>query len=145
MSSGTGGAQDWRAVACLSPSGERLLCVGESSSQVRAAYAGAWGGDERWNGTGRQTMLVIESIDPSGTALGVIAFGPALDSKAPDQRPARYRSVAGSIGDEGLVFDLANIKYTFKSTSDGLMWGHMQATLERGGNIDMSITIARIE
>jgi hypothetical protein len=43
MSSGTSGAQDWRAVACLSPSGERLLCVGESSSQVRAAYTGAWG------------------------------------------------------------------------------------------------------
>lgn len=36
-------AQDWRAVACLAPSGERLLCVGESSSQVRAAYTGAWG------------------------------------------------------------------------------------------------------
>lgn len=43
MSSGSTGAQDWRAVACLAPSGERLLCVGESSSQVRAAYAGAWG------------------------------------------------------------------------------------------------------
>jgi hypothetical protein len=43
MSSGSGGAQDWRAVACLAPSGERLLCVGESSSQVRAAYTGAWG------------------------------------------------------------------------------------------------------
>ena len=43
MSSETIGAQDWRAVACLSPSGERLLCVGESSSQVRAAYTGAWG------------------------------------------------------------------------------------------------------
>src|SRR3954471_18808298 len=43
MSSGTVGAQDWRAVACLAPSGERLLCVGESSSQVRAAYTGAWG------------------------------------------------------------------------------------------------------
>src|SRR6478672_7238870 len=43
MSNGTSGAQDWRAVACLSPSGERLLCVGESSSQVRAAYTGAWG------------------------------------------------------------------------------------------------------
>jgi hypothetical protein len=27
----------------LSPTGERLLCVGESSSQVRAAYTGAWG------------------------------------------------------------------------------------------------------
>jgi hypothetical protein len=43
MSSGSIGAQDWRAVACLAPSGERLLCVGESSSQVRAAYTGAWG------------------------------------------------------------------------------------------------------
>ena len=43
MSNGSSGAQDWRAVACLAPNGERLLCVGESSSQVRAAYAGAWG------------------------------------------------------------------------------------------------------
>ena len=43
MSSGSVGAQDWRAVACLAPTGERLLCVGESSSQVRAAYTGAWG------------------------------------------------------------------------------------------------------
>jgi hypothetical protein len=42
MSESTG-AQDWRAVACLAPTGERLLCVGESSSQVRAAYTGAWG------------------------------------------------------------------------------------------------------
>ncbi len=32
MSESTG-AQDWRAVACLAPGGERLLCVGESSSQ----------------------------------------------------------------------------------------------------------------
>ena len=37
------GAQDWRAVACLAPGGERLLCVGGTSAQVRAAYAGAWG------------------------------------------------------------------------------------------------------
>ena len=37
------GAQDWRAVACLAPGGERLLCYGGSSAQVRAAYAGAWG------------------------------------------------------------------------------------------------------
>jgi hypothetical protein len=36
-------AQDWRAVACLAPGGERLLCVGGSSAQVQAAYLGAWG------------------------------------------------------------------------------------------------------
>ena len=39
----TTGAQDWRAVACLAPSGERLLCYGGTSAQVRAAYTGAWG------------------------------------------------------------------------------------------------------
>ena len=37
------GAQDWRAVACLAPGGERLLCLGGSSAQVRAAYTNAWG------------------------------------------------------------------------------------------------------
>lgn len=37
------GTQDWRAIAHLASGGERLLCVGESSSQVRAAYVGAWG------------------------------------------------------------------------------------------------------
>src|SRR5436309_11309906 len=37
------GVQDWRAVACLAPGGERLLCVGGSSAQVRAAYTNAWG------------------------------------------------------------------------------------------------------
>jgi hypothetical protein len=111
---------------------------------LRAAYVGAWGGDERWNGTGRQTMLVIESVDPSGTAVGIIAFGPPRDARAPDQRPARYRSIAGSISDDGLVFELAKFKYTFKSTSDGLMWGHMAATLEHG-IVDMSITFERIE
>jgi len=94
---------------------------------------------------GCQTMLVVESVDSSGTAVGVIAFGPPLDGKVPDQRPARYRSIAGSINDDGLAFDLGNFKYTFKSTSDGLMWGHISATLARGGIVDMSITIERIE
>lgn len=30
-------------MAWLAPNGERLLCVGGSSAQVRAAYTGAWG------------------------------------------------------------------------------------------------------
>ena len=42
MSESTG-VQDWRAIACLTPNGERLLCVGGSSAQVRAAYTNAWG------------------------------------------------------------------------------------------------------
>lgn len=39
----TTNVQDWRAVAHLTSGSERLLCIGESSSQVRAAYVGAWG------------------------------------------------------------------------------------------------------
>jgi hypothetical protein len=34
---------DWRAVACLAPGGERLLCYGDSSAQVQESYTGAWG------------------------------------------------------------------------------------------------------
>lgn len=37
------GAQDWRAVANLAPHGERLLCFGDTSAQVRDCYVGAWG------------------------------------------------------------------------------------------------------
>src|SRR6478609_6169811 len=37
------GAQDWRGGGCLAPGGGGRLCVGGSSAQVRAAYAGAWG------------------------------------------------------------------------------------------------------
>lgn len=36
------GAQDWRAIAIIAAGSERLLCLGESASQVRAAYIGAW-------------------------------------------------------------------------------------------------------
>ena len=106
-----------------------------------AGYLGAWGSDQGWNGTGRRIILVIESVDESGTALGVFAQGPAPDASLPDQRPARYRSIAGSITEAGLAFDLAGAKYTFRDTADGLMWGRWQA--ERG-NGNLTITLERI-
>jgi hypothetical protein len=107
-----------------------------------AGYLGAWGGDEGWNGNGRQVILVVESVDESGTALGTLAQGPPPDTNSPDQRPARYRSVAGMITDAGLAFTLANAKFIFKDTSDGLMWGRQTAG-ERG-NIVLTITLERI-
>ena len=33
------GAKIGAPIACLAPAGERLLCVGGTSAQVRAAYA----------------------------------------------------------------------------------------------------------
>jgi class 3 adenylate cyclase len=107
-----------------------------------AGYLGAWGGDEGWNGNGRHVILLVESVDESGTALGTLAQGPPPDTNSPDRRPARYRSVAGMITDAGLDFTLANAKFTFKDTSDGLMWGRQTAG-ERG-NIVLTITLERI-
>jgi hypothetical protein len=107
-----------------------------------AGYLGAWGGDQGWNGGGRRVILVVESIDESGTALGILALGPPADATVPDQRPARYRSVAGTITDAGMVFILGGATYTFKDTADGLMWGHMQMP---GGKVELSITLERVD
>jgi len=108
-----------------------------------AGYVGAWGGDEGWNGNGRHVILIVESVDESGTALGTLAQGPPPETNSPDQRPARYRSIAGSITDAGLDFTFANAKFTFKDTSDGLMWGR-QVAGERG-NLVLTITLERID
>jgi class 3 adenylate cyclase len=108
-----------------------------------AGYLGAWGGDQGWNGSGRHVILVIESVDESGTALGIFGIGPPPENNA-DRRAARYRSIAGSITDAGLVFMLAGATYTFRDTSDGLMWGRWQVPNERT-NTELTITLQRID
>jgi hypothetical protein len=108
-----------------------------------AGYLGAWGGDQSWNGGGRRVILVVESIDESGTALAILAQGAPPNGNVPDQRPARYRSVAGTITEAGLMFMLGGATFTFKDTSDGLMWGHMQMPGEK--KAEFSITLERIE
>jgi adenylate cyclase len=110
-----------------------------------AGYLGAWGGDQGWNGVGRRVILVVESIDESGTALGILAQGPPADPTFPDQRPARYRSVAGTITDAGMVFTLGGATYTFKDTADGLMWGRVQMQGERNKLVELTITLDRID
>jgi hypothetical protein len=107
-----------------------------------AGYLGAWGGDQGWNGVGRRVILVVESIDETGTAVGILGQGPPPDN-VPDQRPARYRSVAGTITEAGLIFMLGGATFTFKDTADGLMWGHAQMPGER--KAEMSITLERLE
>lgn len=108
-----------------------------------AGYLGAWGGDQGWNGSGRRVILVVESIDESGTALAILAQGAPASPSVPDQRPARYRSVAGTITEAGLMFMLGGATFTFKDTSDGLMWGHLQMPGEK--KAEFSITLERIE
>jgi class 3 adenylate cyclase len=122
----------------------RVMVPAAAVSKRLSGYLGAWGGDQGWNGSGRLIVLVIESVDESGTALGVLAQGPPPDSSHADQRPARYRSIAGSITDAGLIFTLAGATYTFRNTSDGLMWGRWQVPGERN-NVELTMTLERID
>jgi len=126
------------------PPSLRIMAAAPTVPPALAGYLGAWGGDQGWNGNGRRAILVIESVDESGTALGIYALGPPPDLPNVDRRPARYRSIAGSITDAGLVFTLAGSKYTFKDTTDGLMWGRWQTPNERS-NVDLTIALERID
>jgi class 3 adenylate cyclase len=124
------------------PPNLRVMAPAPTLPAALAGYLGAWGGDQGWNGNGRRVILVIESVDESGTALGIFGIGPAPENN-PDRRPARYRSIAGSITDAGLVFMLAGATYTFRDTSDGLMWGRWQLPNERT-NAELTITLQRV-
>ena len=128
------------------PPSLKIMAPGASVPPPLAGYIGGWGGDQGWNGNGRRVILVIESVDESGTALGIFAVGPPPDVVNPDRRPARYRSIAGSITDAGFMFMLAGSKYTFKNTADGLMWGRWQTPNERNNNTELTISqIERID
>jgi len=127
------------------PTTLRVMAPGSGVPAPMAGYVGAWGGDQGWNGNGRHVILVIESVDESGTAVGIFALGPPSELiNNPDRRPARYRSVAGSITDAGLIFTLGGARYTFRDTSDGLMWGRWQPQGGERGNAELSITLERI-
>jgi hypothetical protein len=107
-------------------------------------YLGAWGGDKRWNRGGRQAMVVIESVDSSGTALGVYAQGPAANPNNFNQAPARHAAFVGSITDKGLIFSWGPAKYTFNVMPDGTMWGKREAGNEQA-RFDLTIILERIE
>jgi class 3 adenylate cyclase len=107
-----------------------------------AAYIGVWGGEGRWNGVGRQLMLIITNVNESPTVVGFLANGPP-NSYTSNQSPAAYRPFTGTISDDGLSFDLFGGKwrYMFKMRPDGLLEGHLQGP----NNLHASIAVGRIE
>jgi class 3 adenylate cyclase len=107
-------------------------------------YLGAWGGDKRWNRGGRQAVLVVESVDSSGTALGVYAQGPPANPLGANPPPARHAAFVGAITDKGLAFAWGPAKYTFHVMPDGTMWGKREAGNEQA-RFDLTITLERIE
>jgi class 3 adenylate cyclase len=109
-----------------------------------AGYLGAWGGDKRWNPRGRQAMLIVESIDESGTALGFYAHSVPLVTNEVTQNSARFTPFASTVTDKGLHFVWGQSKYTFRLMPDGSMFGELDTTNSRG-HFDFSITLDRIE
>ena len=109
-----------------------------------AGYLGAWGGDKRWNPRGRQAILIVESIDESGTALGFYAQGVPLVPNEVTQNSARFTPFASTVTDKGLHFVWGQAKYTFRVMPDGSMFGELDTTNSRG-HFNLSITLDRIE
>ena len=85
---------------------ELVFTLPKSTTPVNfAAYVGAWGGEARWNGTGRQIMAIVTNVESSGTAAGFYAQGPP-NANTINQAPATFVPFHGSINDTGLTFSL---------------------------------------
>jgi class 3 adenylate cyclase len=121
------------------PPALKIMVPGATVPANITSYLGVWGGEQGWNGNGRHIMLLVESVDETGAALCVLAQGPPPDAKNPDQRPARFRAIAGSITDAGLVFELGGSTFTFRSTTNGMLWGHLDPPVERNGGVNISL------
>ena len=124
------------------PPAFKVLSPGPTVPADVAAYLGAWGGDKRWDADGRQAILIVETVDTAGVALGIYAQGPPLNQNAVNRNSTRVAFV-GSITDLGLGFAWGAAKYTFKLMPDGSLAGTWQPG--NPGRLDLTITLARIE
>jgi hypothetical protein len=101
-------------------------------------YFGAWGGEQRWNGQGRNVILIIESIDTAGNATGIYAQGPP-NANTFNQGPANYTVFTAQVTSGGINFAWGPT-FTFKRFPGDLMWGHVQ-----GEHLNATITLQRIQ
>jgi hypothetical protein len=105
-------------------------------------YLGAWGGNERWNGEGRQIILIVTSVGRLGQVTGVYAEGPPNRATF-NQTPSRYANFNGKLSEDGLKFIAWSgaWKYEFKVMPDGSMTGRNQGPPPHAGS---RIALARV-
>ena len=65
------------------PPAFKVLSPGSTVPADVAAYLGAWGGDKRWDADGRQAILIVETVDAAGVALGIMRAGAAAQPEMP--------------------------------------------------------------
>jgi class 3 adenylate cyclase len=123
----------------------KVLVPAASVPANLANYLGAWGGERRWTERGRTAMLIVESVDDSGTALGFYAHSVPLVPNAVTQNSARFIPFAATLTDAGLHFVWGQSKYTFHLRPDGgAMFGELDTTNPRG-HFNYAIVLDRIE
>jgi class 3 adenylate cyclase len=122
----------------------RVLPAAGTVPHALSDYLGAWGGDGRWNKRGRQVILIVESVDEAGIALGVYASGLPLVPNTATQSSARFMPFAATITDKGMHFASRRSNYNFLLMPDGSLWGQLDSNNERG-HFDLSIVLQRIE
>jgi class 3 adenylate cyclase len=116
----------------------RILEPSSAVSKKTTEYLGAWGGDRRWGGRGRQMILLVTNIDAVGTATGIYAFGPPTPYTY-NQSPAHYWAFTGKISENDLKFESPDgqWKYQFKLMPDGIMQGLADSPKETHPNISI--------
>ena len=105
------------------------------------AYLGAWGADQGWNGKGRNTIVVIEEIDDSGVATGIVANGPPTPS-SPNKAVAAYTGFTSPVTADGISLDKGQLHFKFK-VAGNLMLGDSQGKIGPR-DVHFRITLERI-
>ena len=84
-----------------------------------ARFSGVWSGDERWNGIGRQVMVIVETVKSSGEAIVVKAEGPSPPAQRILPGPAIMHRVPATVQGNKLSFEASpGFNYTLTLYED---------------------------
>jgi hypothetical protein len=82
-------------------------------------FSGVWGGDERWNGFGRQVMVIVETVKSSGEAIVVKSEGPSPPAQRILPGPATMHRVPAMMQGNKLSFEASpGFNYTLTLYED---------------------------
>ncbi len=107
-----------------------------------AQYLGAWGSDDGWNGVGRNIIVVVESIDITGAANGVLAQGPPK-AASPLRFAAGFIEFSSRVTNDGLNVNWGPWLFIFKSKPGDRLSGESRGTFHQQP-VDFRIMLQRI-
>jgi len=97
-----------------------------------ARYLGAWGGDDRWGGRGKQAMLIVEEVKPAGIVRCIYAEGPLRKADGSEEEGA-FARVDAVVRDGGIEWTSrrTGTRFRFVLADDAdRMQGRLQTSAE---------------